>query len=76
VKRYNFFLPEQVVDALRKEAERTGLTMSELIRRILTDGLKKYEPKGLVCPTCNVDRTKAPCPKGASLDCGIKVVAL
>jgi plasmid stability protein len=43
MKRYNFFLPEQVVDALRKEAERTGLTMSELIRRILTDGLKKYE---------------------------------
>jgi hypothetical protein len=43
MKRYNFFLPEQVVAALRAEAERTGLTMSELIRRILIDGLKKYE---------------------------------
>ena len=43
MKRYNFFLPEQVVAALRAEAERTGLTMSELIRRILVDGLKKYE---------------------------------
>ena len=43
MKRYNFFLPEQIVDALRKEAERTGVTMSELIRRILMDGLGKHE---------------------------------
>jgi hypothetical protein len=43
MKRYNFFLPEQIVDALRKEAQRTGLTMSELIRRILADELKKHE---------------------------------
>ena len=43
MKRYNFFLPEQIVDAPRKEAERTGVTMSELIRRILMDGLGKHE---------------------------------
>ena len=43
MKRYNFFLPEEIVEALRKESERTGATISELIRRILAEGLKKYE---------------------------------
>jgi hypothetical protein len=43
MKRHNFFLPEQLLDALREEAKRTGVTMSELIRRILADGLKKHE---------------------------------
>lgn len=43
MKRYNFFLPDDIIAALRKESERTGATMSELIRRILTEGLKKHE---------------------------------
>lgn len=43
MKRYNFFLPEQIVDALRAKAESTGLTMSELIRQALTEYIKKHE---------------------------------
>jgi len=35
MKRYNFHLPEPLVDKLREEAKRTGLTMAETIRNAL-----------------------------------------
>jgi metal-responsive CopG/Arc/MetJ family transcriptional regulator len=41
VKRYNFHLPEQIMDELRDMSEETGLTVSELIRRALSDFLKQ-----------------------------------
>jgi len=40
MKRYNFHLPEQIMDELRDMSEETGLTVSELIRRALSDFLK------------------------------------
>ena len=36
MKRYNFFLPEQLVGTIRTMAEKDGLTMAEVIRRALT----------------------------------------
>jgi hypothetical protein len=45
MKRYNFFLPEQLVDSLRKEAERSGLTISEIIRKVLTVYVAKLSEK-------------------------------
>ncbi len=41
MKRYNFFLPEQISEALRAHAEKTGLSSSELIRRAITEYLAK-----------------------------------
>lgn len=41
MKRHNFFLPEELVDTLRVKAQATGLTMSELIRQVLTEYIKK-----------------------------------
>jgi hypothetical protein len=40
MKRYNFYLPESLIVALRKHAEDTGLTMSELMRRALSNYVK------------------------------------
>jgi len=40
MKRYNFYLPEPLIVALRKHAEETGLTMSELMRRALSSYIK------------------------------------
>lgn len=45
MKRYNFFLPDSIVATLRVEAERTGLTMSELIRKALTVYTNKLAEK-------------------------------
>lgn len=45
MKRYNFFLPEQLVDALRQEADRTGLTISEIIRKVLSIYVNKLAEK-------------------------------
>jgi hypothetical protein len=36
VKRYNFFLPEDLMAALRAEADSSGTTISEIIRKVLT----------------------------------------
>lgn len=45
MKRYNFFLPDSIVATLRKEAELTGLTMSELIRKALAAYTNKLAEK-------------------------------
>lgn len=41
MKRYNFHFPEQLMEALRLESERTGVTVSEIIRRVLMEYVKK-----------------------------------
>ena len=41
MKRYNFHLPEQIMDELRDMSEATGLTVSELIRRALSNFIKQ-----------------------------------
>lgn len=41
MKRLNFFLPEQVIEALQALSEKTGLTVSEHIRRAIDAYLKK-----------------------------------
>jgi predicted DNA-binding protein len=41
MKRLNFFLPEQVIAALQSLSEKTGLTVSEHIRRAIDAYLKK-----------------------------------
>ena len=45
MKLYNFFLPDTMVAILRKEAQLTGLTMSELIRKALTAYTNKLAEK-------------------------------
>ena len=41
MKRYNFHLPEQIMNELRDMSEATGLTVSELIRRALSEFVKQ-----------------------------------
>lgn len=41
MKRLNFFLPEQVIHALQALSDRTGITVSEHIRRAIDAYLKK-----------------------------------
>ena len=45
MKRYNFFLPEQLVETIRGQAEKSGLTMAELIRRALTNYVAETQAK-------------------------------
>jgi predicted DNA-binding protein len=41
MKRYNFHLPEPLMEALKQESVRTGVTVSEIIRRVLMEYIKK-----------------------------------
>jgi len=45
MKRYNFFLPDSTIEALRQEAQRSGLTISEIIRKVLTVYTNKLTEK-------------------------------
>lgn len=45
MKRINYFLPEQQIEALKKLSEKTGLSVSELIRRAIDAFLKKQQKK-------------------------------
>jgi hypothetical protein len=45
MKRYNFFLPDSIVGVLREEAQRSGLTMSEIIRKVLSVYTSKVAEK-------------------------------
>jgi hypothetical protein len=41
VKRYNFHLPEPLLEALRAESARTGIKLAEIIRMALMEYIKK-----------------------------------
>jgi Arc/MetJ-type ribon-helix-helix transcriptional regulator len=41
MKRVNYHLPEQVIAKLKEEAERTGLSISEIIRRAIDAYLER-----------------------------------
>jgi predicted DNA-binding protein len=41
MKRVNYHLPEQVIEKLKAEAKRTGLTVAEIIRRAIDTYLEK-----------------------------------
>lgn len=41
MKRINFMLPAQMLDALARYAKTTGLSVSEIIRRAITEFLEK-----------------------------------
>ncbi|WP_082786998.1 ribbon-helix-helix domain-containing protein [Ferrovum sp. PN-J185] len=43
MKRSNIFLPLQFLDRLRALADKTGITMSEHIRRAVEEYLKRKE---------------------------------
>jgi predicted DNA-binding protein len=43
MKRQNFFLPEQVIAALQALSDKTGLTVSEHIRRAIDAYLEKQQ---------------------------------
>jgi predicted DNA-binding protein len=45
VKRHNFFYPEQLIAELRALSAKTGLPMSELIRRAIAEYLEKMKGK-------------------------------
>lgn len=40
MRRCNFFLPKQITEALKAKADRTGLSMSELLRQALVNYLE------------------------------------
>ena len=44
--RVGLYLTDLEVKKLKAIAKKTGLTVSELIRRIIDEGLEKYETKG------------------------------
>jgi predicted DNA binding CopG/RHH family protein len=41
MKRISMFLSDSQIAALKKLAKRTGIKMSELVRRFIDEGLKK-----------------------------------
>lgn len=43
MKRVNFHLTEEQMKRLKALSEKTGLSVAELIRRMVDDGLKKAE---------------------------------
>ncbi len=43
MKRSNFFLPEPAVAALKALSEKTGLSVSEHIRRAIDEYLKRHQ---------------------------------
>jgi predicted DNA-binding protein len=43
MKRLNFFLPEQVIAALQALSEKTGLSVSEHVRRAIDAYLKNQQ---------------------------------
>ena len=44
-KPFNFRLPQDVLEAIDREVERTGETRSEVVRRLLREALSKPERK-------------------------------
>lgn len=45
MKRHNFFLPEPLVEELKAIAIETGVPMSELVRRALSNWLAERKAK-------------------------------
>lgn len=45
MKRHNFFLPAEIVEALKAKAEAEGVTMAELIRQALQQYLDSLKQK-------------------------------
>lgn len=45
MKRINFCFPEQLIEKLKSLSNKTGLTMSEIIRRALDDYFDKQKDK-------------------------------
>lgn len=43
MKRTNIFLPEQLLEKLRTLADKTGLSVAELIRRAIDEYLKRQK---------------------------------
>ena len=55
MKRTNFFFPQEMLDRLKQAKDKTGLPVSEIIRRAIDDYLKKikalYGNQGLTLAT-------------------------
>lgn len=45
MKRTNFYFPQEYLDRLAAEAKRTGMPMSELLRRALDEWLRVREKR-------------------------------
>ena len=45
MKRYNFFLPEELIETLKVIAQQKDMTHSALIRRILMTYVKQHEQR-------------------------------
>jgi hypothetical protein len=45
MKRTNFYFPQEYLDRLAAEAKRTGMPMSEILRRALDEWLREREKK-------------------------------
>lgn len=41
--RHNFFLPEDLVARMKQYSERSGASMSEIVRRAISAWLKEHE---------------------------------
>jgi predicted DNA-binding protein len=48
MKRYNFYFPQAMMKQLKELSKKTGVPMSEILRRML----KKYLNKGLASDQC------------------------
>jgi predicted DNA-binding protein len=45
MQRCNFFLPKELADELKELSERTGVPMSQIVRRVLQAHMDKQFPK-------------------------------
>lgn len=43
MKRTNIFLPEQIIARLRALADKTGLSVAELVRRAIDEYLRRHD---------------------------------
>lgn len=43
MKRTNIFLPEQLLGKLRALADKTGLSVAEIVRRAIDEHLKRHD---------------------------------
>jgi predicted DNA-binding protein len=41
MKRYNFYLPQEIMKSLKELSKKTGVPMSEMLRRMIREYLKK-----------------------------------
>ena len=52
MKKYTVYLTEVQINLLKKQSKKTGLTASEILRRVLDNNLQKKEINQMIENTC------------------------